>query len=198
MELEKSDIEKFHDECNWAFKCWRVYRLLYDDNQDKINTIQKASSFFELVHHLLVEYVFLQVSKLHDAKKIGGRFNLSIDFLTKDLTPEHSYSEIYESKSKLESFYKSIQSARNRRISHIDYKTIFSDEDKGEFPEGLDIEYFQELQVFVDLLSSSKGISLPTFDDLIDNDVDDFLDIIRCSLGRREHDEYISLAQKKN
>ena len=69
-------------------------------------------------------------------------------------------------KAKLDAFAAVLRPARNKMMAHNDLNTILLRPTLGEFPDGADVEYFKNLQEFMDIVA---GAPRP-FNDLIRND----------------------------
>jgi AbiU2 len=137
--------QKFCELCNWAYECWITHRTLFDDNPNKEILNRKAPYFHEHLWHISHDYSFLQICKLHDPanSKATNSYNLSIRYIIDKLDWGDEKDSIKQLAGTLEKLYSRINTARNKVIAHNDLDVLLRGEPIGEFPEGLDIEYFQ-------------------------------------------------------
>jgi len=77
-------------------------------------------------------------------------------------------------KSNLDAFASQLQVLRNKRMAHNDHETFRSRQTLGAFPLNADIEYFANLQKFIDTIEGEPN----PFDDLIRNDALAFVEAL--------------------
>ena len=118
-----------------------------------------------------------QLAKLHDPAVQGGNINLTLEYIIEygGWDPEFK-KEIRDLKKAMDVLYPSIKEARNKLLSHNDYKTMIGpDAPLGEFEEGEDVNYFNSLKEFCEKVSQ-KALGGPfVYDDLVQNDVEVFM-----------------------
>ncbi|MGH9607247.1 MAG: hypothetical protein ACRD3N_16285 [Terracidiphilus sp.] len=141
---------EFCHQCNWAFACWIAHRRIFDDNPNKEILDRNAPNFNEHLWRISQTYSYLQICKLHDPACSRGTksSNLSISYIIANLDWGDEMDSIRQLAEKLNQLYSRINPARNKIIAHNDLGVLLQGEPVGEFPEGLDKEYFQCLQQF--------------------------------------------------
>lgn len=110
-----------------------------------------APYFHEHLRHISLEYSYLQICKLHDRafSKATKSYNLSIGYMLEYFAWGNESESIEELTAKLNQLHSCINPARNKVIAHNDLEIVLKGEPVGEFPGGLDVEYFRYLQEFV-------------------------------------------------
>jgi AbiU2 len=149
--LDPSTLAReFCHQCNWAFACWITHRRIFDDNTDKDILNRNAPNFNEHLWRISQTYSYLQICKLHDpARSAGAKSpNLTIRYIIDNLDWGGDKDSVQHSAAKLEELYQHIKPTRNKVIAHNDLDALLQGEPVGEFPEGLDKEYFHCLQEF--------------------------------------------------
>jgi len=175
--------------CIWAYTVWVIHRVL-QDNLDP--NLPKRSRCPYVIHDLSIithDYVLLQIAKLHDkAVPRPDNINLSIDYvICFGGWDGGTKKKLKELENKLLKLKKRILPARNKIISHNDLETIlntttdgyFSKDVDGSFPKDKDIEYFDNLQKFVDIIHDKViGGPYPLQDNMLRNDTMILADIL--------------------
>lgn len=180
LSIEVAD--KFYELCNWVYEVWATHRFMFDDNPDA--EYLKKSIGGEFLGRLSVvtqEYVLHQIVKLHDpAVQRGGDINLGIDYVIKSGDwPPDVLNQLKQLNNRLDLLSTKLRGVRNKILSHNDFPTIMENSPLGSFPAGLDLDYFDSLQQFVNIVHNHvKGVPAP-FNDLAINDVVGFLGMFR-------------------
>lgn len=179
--LSPSVTNEFCKLCGWAFETWLNHRALFDCNQRSAE-LQKSLASDTLFRLSVIsqEYSLLQIAKLHDKAIIGGNITLSIEYVVNygGWSPT-TKTHLESLQRKLELFAAGIRGARNKSLSHNDLSSIVSGATLGSFAEGEDVEYFKNLQEFVDLVHDEVIGGPWPFDDLVNNDVAAFLTMLK-------------------
>lgn len=172
--------EKFCELCNWAYEVWCTHRKLFDDNTFKEQTIGKSAYFTNRLSIITQEYCLQQIAKLHDRAIMHDNINLTIDFIKRFGEWDDGEKEkVFSICDRLNALFNKNKTARNKVIAHNDLETLMQDETLGDFPENLDIQYFQVLQELADIVYS-KWIGGPyLFNDLVEADVEEFLALMK-------------------
>ena len=182
--LSRETIEEFCKLCNWAYEVWFTRRKLFDDNPE-VNKLMVSQSrdFFVRLSEITLDYAFLQVMKLHDPSVIGKDINLTIEYIVEyGAWDQQTRIELNKLVSKLNELKEQIKPARNKIICHNDLKTILRNKSLGEFKNNGDMEYFETLQEFVNIVN---GDVYP-FNDLAKADVEIFLNYFLRGLNNQE------------
>ncbi len=99
------------------------------------------------------EYLLQQIAKLHDPARQNGQDNLGIDYVFRHGGWDKDVSvKLQALKVRLDGFAKRVRPARDKMLSHIDLKAALSGSTMGDFPKDEDVEYFKDLQEFVDVV----------------------------------------------
>lgn len=177
-QISKEEALEFCKLCNWAYESWATHKQLFDNNINQSTTIDKFKYFTSRLSIITQEYSLQQICKLHDPACQNNSFNLTINYMVNFGDWGATLSEIEAIQKTLSELWKSLQPARNKALAHNDLETIMNKKTLGEFPEGLDEQYFTTLQKLANLVHY-KWLSGPyPFNDLALADADEFLSIL--------------------
>lgn len=171
-------IEKFFGLCDWLIQTYEFRKFLFDENPDEGELRDPMHEhFFYRIQVVFQESWMHQLAKLHDPAVQGGNINLTFDYIIEYGGWEQDFKdELFALKNRLDLLYPAIKVARNKMLSHNDYKTMIDQKEVfGDFEEGKDVNYFNALKEFCERISQ-KVFSEPfVYDDLVKNDVDTFM-----------------------
>ncbi|WP_226469388.1 hypothetical protein [Luteimonas panaciterrae] len=148
-------VKEFCALCDWAYHANQIHRHLFDNNPhaDKLRRTDYGCALAQL-SSVTVEYAALQIAKLHDKAVVAGNVTLSIDYvMTYGGWEDAAKSLLVPIRAKLDSFAEKLRHARNKALSHNDLAAIVSGGVLGTFEENEDLEYFQNLEKFADVVS---------------------------------------------
>lgn len=173
------DVAKqFCELCNWAYECWVTHKRLFDENAKTETTIARAKYFTSRLSVITQEYSLLQICKLHDPAIQKSAVNITIDYIVRFGDWGADANEINQRALRLAALFDKLKSARNKVLAHNDLEAIMGAAALGEFPEGLDDEYFVVLQELVNTVHE-KWLGGPyPFNDLAGADVEEFLHVL--------------------
>ena len=171
-------VSEFCKVCDWAYECWITHRMLFDDNRDKENTIGKFKFLSLRISTITLEYILLQISKLHDPIEIRGRTNITIDTVLKSQNWGADERKLNELRDNLLGLWTNIKTTRHKIICHNDLEAILESGNSGEFTKNLDRKYFESLQEFVNIIHEKTNGRIFPFSDVVKNDVDEFLEMV--------------------
>lgn len=173
------DVAKhFCELCNWAYECWVTHKRLFDENVKTETTIARAKYFTSRLSVITQEYSLLQICKLHDPAIQKSAVNITIDYIVRFGDWGTDTIEINQHVLRLSALFDKLKSARNKVLAHNDLEAITAAATLGEFPEGLDNEYFETLQELVNAVHK-KWLGGPyPFNDLAGADVEEFLHVL--------------------
>lgn len=173
------DVAKqFCELCNWAYESWVTHKRLFDENEKTETTIAKAKYFTTRLSVITQEYSLLQICKLHDSAIQRSAVNITIDYIVQFGDWGADTNKINQHALRLTALFDRLKSARNKLLAHNDLEAIMSATALGEFPEGLDDEYFATLQELVNTVHE-KWLGGPyPFNDLAGADVEEFLHVL--------------------
>lgn len=170
--------KKFCELCNWAYECWVTHKRLFDENVKTETTIARAKYFTSRLSVITQEYSLLQICKLHDPAIQNSAANITIDYVVRFGDWGADTSAINQRALRLAVLFDKLKSARNKVLAHNDLEAIMGAAAFGEFPEGLDDEYFAALQELVNTVHE-KWLGGPyPFNDLAGADVEEFLHVL--------------------
>ena len=95
------------------------------------------------------EHNYREICKLHEPAIQGNSLNLTIDYIVRFGNWGPDAERIKKIVARLEPLFKRIKLARNKVLAHNDLEALMDSSELGEFPEGLDEEYFLALQELV-------------------------------------------------
>ncbi|MFZ2587942.1 MAG: hypothetical protein WAZ18_07495 [Alphaproteobacteria bacterium] len=187
MESKQLSIfESFYQQADNVYIAWTIQQGLFNQEQSEI--LAKSSyygHFFHKLNDIIIDYLLLQISKLHDPSKSGTRKNIGIPLILKEVNKNKllfnsSTNKIINLGEKLTKFFKKnelIKSFRNKKLSHNDLKFLSGNKNLILFPHGEDIEYFRNLEKFVEILSKKTHgeNGFFTFNKLYKNDANAFI-----------------------
>ncbi len=161
--LSETVIVKFCDFCQWAYDVWMTNRTLFDENPKSQELNEGCVGFFARLNIITKEYALHQITKLHDPPVMGGNICLTVGYIVEyGGWEKETYDILKKLQDNMECFSKRIKPARNKILSHNDLKTFISESTHGDFEEGADIKYFEELQKFNNIVCNKiLGIDLP-------------------------------------
>jgi hypothetical protein len=169
---------KFCEVCNWAYESWVTHKLLFDENDLPESNIGKVPYFTHRLATITQEYCLQQIAKLHDPAVQSNLLNLTIDYMVRYGDWGERKEEVERLQATLLDLWNRLKPARNKILAHNDLMTLMSDTALGEFPKGLDDEYFVTLQAFVNEVYD-KWVGGPwPFNDLAKADVREFLALL--------------------
>ena len=168
--------------CCWAYQAWVTRKYLFDQNDKKADTLEKAIAFFNRLSPITQEYSLQQIAKLHDPAKQRKDLNVSVDFVVRFGEWGAKEAEIKAIEARLLKLWGHLEPARNKLLAHNDLKALLANEALGKFPEGEDDLYFAALQEMANEVHARwvDGEPYP-FDDLAINDVLEFLSVLERS-----------------
>jgi hypothetical protein len=181
-------IQEFCKLCNWAYEAWATHRVLFNDNTEADNL--KASHYGEPLGRLSIitqEYALLQISKLHDPAVQRDRINLSLEYVIKfGGWDKDTVTKLYKLYHDLEALAKKLRGVRNKILSHNDLAAILDASCLGEFEQGADIQYFESLQEFVNVVHEKTIGGIFPFNDLARGDAEILLTALIDAIEDRE------------
>lgn len=156
--MESRDIiERFCDQCGWAWTIHNQYKLLYARSEERRRLLDAvARDYFGFMQEVLIDYMFLQFSRLTDPAKTGRFANLTAPYIADELDWPPDVRGVLRSQLKiLLAFREKVLAPRNKLIAHADLKTHLEQSTLGGFPEGEDERFFRSLQEFVNAAHES-------------------------------------------
>src|SRR4051812_32647162 len=81
------DVVAFGEQCAWLRRCFDTYLVIFEGRPETFRLLERsACGFFQDLNIVLIEYCWLQIGKLTDPAKHGGRTNLTVDYLNQELS----------------------------------------------------------------------------------------------------------------
>ena len=178
--LSKSVVIEFCKLCDWAYEAWLNHRELFDNNP-RATELQNSFAGDALARLSIIsqEYSLLQIVKLHDRAVVSGKATLSLEYVMIYGAWSPAIKQKLETlEEKLNKFANQLRDVRNKSLSHNDLATIVAGANLGAFAQGEDITYFKILQEFVNTIHEEVVGGPWFFNDLVQNDVAAFLNLI--------------------
>jgi hypothetical protein len=150
----KEVVRQFEQQCIWIHQSWQTRKCLFDDKSNlPIFQQPHYEHFFLRLSYILQDYWMQQVAKLHDRARSFGQDNLTVDYIVEcgcwDAATKARLSELRE---KMRPFAEKMRTPRNKLLAHNDLATILSATMRGAFDEGEDVEYFEHLETFAEII----------------------------------------------
>ncbi|MCC6502407.1 MAG: hypothetical protein IT362_04635 [Deltaproteobacteria bacterium] len=171
--------------CGWAHNVWVIHRTFEDNLDAEVVKRLKCPYVVSDLSIITLEYCLLQIAKLHDNAVQNGNKNLTISYVLEfGGWDEKTRSELCMLASKLEKLRQKIKPARNKILSHNDLETILNDTLHGKFCKDADIEYFNTLQEFVNVIHDKEfGGPYPLENSMAKNDALILVDVLMGKLN---------------
>jgi hypothetical protein len=149
--------KRFEQQCIWTHQSWQIRKCLFDNRSNLPNFRQSHyEHFFLRLSVILQEYWMQQVAKLHDPAGRPGQHNLSVDYMIEcGEWDGATQARLTELRDKMLPFATKMKLPRNKLLAHSDVHTILSATELGAFDEGNDVEYFESLQAFTEIVVST-------------------------------------------
>ena len=168
MSDPKAVIAEFCTICESVSEDYDLCVSLFETDQRTFDLCMLvAPKFFTDLNRILIEHLFLQFSKITDPAGTGKSANLTTNYILEKLCwPDDVRQKLQEINKRLMTFRGHIESARSKRIAHVDLSAqIARSENLGVFPKGADKQFLQDLQSFVNLAHGhyNCGASHPIF-----------------------------------
>ena len=185
--LSEEVIGKFCGLCMWTHDTWLLRKYLFDKNPDEAKLKHpRYEHFFARLQLVLQEHWLLQLAKLHDPAVQNKQINLTIDYIIDYGNWDSStHAELKQLRDKMVMLVDaSIRKARNKALSHNDLAAILSDAVLGEFTEGKDIEYFESLQAFVNVVANQVLDETFQFEKFVLSDIGAFMNCFNAGFSQ--------------
>jgi hypothetical protein len=126
----KEAFEGLQDDVLWLHARWKVYRQLFGTSEARINLLNDfAPDFFQIVHDVLINDVFLTMSRITDPAVTFKKENLTLARLTnmiKSLGHQELTDDIEIQVRTATEQCKPFRELRNRTIAHKDLGTALN------------------------------------------------------------------------
>ena len=174
-------VKEFCSICSWTFEVWQNHKALFDDNpKQELLKSSKGAAVFARVNTISQEYVLHQIIKLHDPAVMRGNVTLGIEYIIRfGAWDQATLNSLNLLAAKLDAFAKQLRTVRNKILSHNDLEAILNGGELGSFPEGEDVEYFNALQEFVNLVHDYEIGGPYPFPNFVEADVLGLMSVIR-------------------
>jgi hypothetical protein len=132
---------------------WEHHRILFEDSDLK-RELGIAPIFFSDLRALFVRNLVLEVCKIADPARTGGRTNLTVKFLIEhsdfSSTPA-TLDRLKRLSDSIHAFRDKIVPARNRLIAHLDRESQFG-QPLGGAPQEDWLQFWFDLQDFLNII----------------------------------------------
>lgn len=170
-------IIEFCNLCNDAYTSWQTRKYLFDLNPDLAEFQQPHyEHFFARLADISQKYWLHQLAKLHDPAVQSGQINLTINYVTEyGQWDDETATTLKALQNKMLALATPLKTARNKLLSHNDLASILKAEPLGAFAPGEDVEYFDNLKRFANIVHEKVVGSFFPFDDFVRNDIEMFV-----------------------
>ncbi len=174
----KKIIEEFCKLCSTAYGSWYLRKYLFDnDSYKKYLQHRFFLSFFGRFCDINQEHWILQLVKLHDPSVQSGRINLTLTYMLEfGDWDKIVFLELQNLKDEMDLLSNSLRTARNKILSHNDLATILAGNYLGEFEDGKDVKYFNDLNQFATIIHEQVIGGPCVFDDTVKGDIEIFME----------------------
>lgn len=150
----------FREECIWLTNCYNLYKTLYEGGPETDALLHRvAPALFLDLNRIVIDHILLQICKITDPAQSGDQQNLTLDNLNKHLQTINLYSsEIKLVSEKLSAYREVIKPARNKLISHLDWKTVRDGQSLAAHAAEEVNHFFAGLFRYTDLVGEACGI----------------------------------------
>lgn len=150
-------ISEFKTRCYWFHRTYRINRTLFEENLEIFGSLGSPKA----LNNALVDYLLLQFHIITDSAKFGKNDkNLSVFFFLEWPWKPEVKEKLKTLAQKLKEFvdFKRKNNPRHKLLAHWDVATILSGSGAlGAFTFGKEIEFFNNLNDFIETMSLSFG-----------------------------------------
>ena len=174
-------VEKFCEQCVWTSHIVNQYRLLFEFSEARLTLLDEvAPDFFRSLQRVLIDYIFLQCTRITDPSSIGKSDNLTAEYLVKNIKwPSDEKLRLERLLETLHQFRVQIVEARNKLITHADLVSHERGSALGTFPEGDEQKFFDALQEFADIAHSNIVGGPYAIDTITPGDASDLVRVLK-------------------
>ena len=171
-------VDRFVEYCKGTYEIWQTLLALFGDRQKAEMTIKSPfPHFFQKVRDAFVASFQLHIARLHDDHVVQGRINLTYSYiLTFGGWDKETRKKLNEQLKKMSYLYGRIKKARNKYFAHNDLEAYIHELRLGGYKAGKDKEYFDHLEVFLDIVQSKTIRKSFKFPDVAKIDGEAFFD----------------------
>jgi len=165
--------------------CYNTYSALFEDTPETFALMEKAAAlFFVDLNNIYIDYVILQICRIAD----NDIRSLTVHGMNTLLHKSNLYSQdIDDLSNELTKHKDRLNIARNKVIGHSDTKTILSKMTLGQHTHAESVEFFANLQKYMDLVGIAIGIGPADYQMTGGpGDVYDLLKLLRLGLKHEE------------
>ena len=171
-------VKEFERLCMWVHQSWQTRKCLFD-NASNLAAFRQPhyEHFFFRLHCITQEHWMQEVAKLHDPAGKAGQHNLSVNYIVEcGDWDDNTKARLIELRGKMLPFAGKMKPPRNKLTAHNDVSTILTATELGKFDPGEDIEYFDYLKAFAEIVVSTVLNEHFDYDNDVSADVDLFMD----------------------
>lgn len=150
----------FREECIWLTNCYNLYKTLYEGGPETDALLHRvAPALFLDLNRIVIDHILLQICKITDPATSRDRQNLTLANLNKDLQTVDLFSpEIELVSADLNAYREVIKPARDKLISHLDWKTVRDGQSLAAHAADEVNFFFAGLFRYTDLVGEACGI----------------------------------------
>jgi len=149
-------IVEFKTRSYFVYRIYRTNKLLFEENMESYGNCDSL----KFINNALVDHILLQFHIITDPANFKKDKNLSVFFFLEWPWEQEVKSKLESLGHKLNTFvdFGRDKNPRHKLLAHWDVATILSvQEPLGSFPEGNEIEFFQNLNEFIQTMQKAMG-----------------------------------------
>jgi len=181
-------VKLFCEQCEWTWTVVHQYRLLFERGQLRLDLLDAvAPQYFRFLQAILIEYIYLQFSRLTDPARSGKFENLTAAYLVEQLPWSGSTRRKLEDLLRdLHAFRPYVERARSKIVAHADLSTHAVDTPLGGFPVGDEQRFLATLQEFVNVAHGEIVGGPYPLDALTPGDASDLIGCLKRGVAFQE------------
>jgi transcriptional regulator with XRE-family HTH domain len=136
----------------WSDYC--LYRSLIETDKMSYDLCMSiAPNFFGDFNRIIRAHMVVQHCKITDPARTGRKPNLTTNYILEELPwPDSIIERLRDVNDRINRFRRHIEPARSKRIVHVDFSAQTARmDDMGSFPVGADGQFFEDLQIFINI-----------------------------------------------
>jgi hypothetical protein len=152
-------FEKFRNRCVELQICYSMYRHLFEADEDVSDILRRtAMVFFHDLNRILIEQIYLHISRITDPARSGKRENLSVANINEMLERAGLMTGNVDHLSKQLMRYRDIiKEVRNKIIAHLDKQTVVNNLKIGVHAAEEVTAFFENLYEYCDEVGLATG-----------------------------------------
>lgn len=159
MDKPKDILGGFWDQCTRLKMTHDLFYALFMSGRGQIDLFQQvAPMFFQDLHGLMRDSLFIQFCRITDPAGSGSRTNLTTNYLLQVISwPPDIKKKLEAVNDRLMQFRAYIEAARSKRLTYADLRMELDKVTLGKFPAGADLQFLKDLEEFLTIAHEHLG-----------------------------------------